>query len=61
MRSTRAPGRTAPLNAAVTIFEPHNVIELGSACLKDDRVLWGCYAVPSTRAEMDCLAGEELE
>ena len=27
------------LNAAVTIFETHNVIELGGACLKDDRVL----------------------
>jgi hypothetical protein len=28
-----------PLNAAVAIFETHNVIELSGACLKDDRVL----------------------
>ena len=31
--------RTAPLNAAVAIFETHNIIELSGACLKDDRVL----------------------
>jgi hypothetical protein len=49
------------LNAAVTILETHNIIELSRACLKDDRVLQGCHAVPSAGAEMNCLPGEQLE
>ena len=57
-------GRTVgdrPLPAAVAIFEAHDVIELSGARLENDRVLQGCHPVSSTRAEMDCLAGEQLE
>ena len=57
-------GRTVEdrhLNAAVTTFETHDIIELSGACLKDDRVLQGCDAVPGSRAEMDCLARKQLE
>jgi hypothetical protein len=53
--------RAVPLDAAVMIFETHDVIEFSGACLEDDRVLERGHAVPSTRTEMDCLAGEQLE
>jgi hypothetical protein len=60
-RSPGPGGEDGPLPAAVTIFETHDVIELSGAGLKDDRVLQGCHAMPGAGAEMDCLAGEQLE
>ncbi len=50
-----------PTRAVVAVVETHNVVQLGRACLEDDRVLEGCHAVPSTGEEMDCLSGEQLE
>jgi hypothetical protein len=51
-------GHYRSLGAVVAIFETHDVIKLGNACLKDDRVLKGSHAVPSAGPEMHCFARE---